>query len=234
MTEEQSQFSTDFSITSIVSDPSLSKRLGIFGGSFDPIHDAHIELAMLAKSLLKLSSVVFIPANRNPLKASAPVASNKARLEMLSLALKDQEGLFVSDLECKENSGLSYSVATLKSIHAGNFNKKNELFFLIGTDQIQNLHLWRDYKELFKLAQIVVFGRDGISPGQFASINQNLNESEIKVLKANYIEFSFSISSTEIREAFANQEFERLRSFIPESVFEYIQKSNIYTRQIAN
>jgi len=207
---------------------SLGRRIGIFGGSFDPVHNGHIELAKLAKDSLSLDAIIFIPANRNPLKINSPLASNEARLEMLNLALAGQRSLFASDLEFKHTTEPSFSVDTLKRISQLDIPTKQQLFLLIGCDQIEKLHLWKDYKELFKLAKIIVFGRDGVDPTAFSTLNENLSKREIDELSSNFIQHRLDISSSKIRQSFFGGESDIAQCAVPKAVYDYIERSQLY------
>lgn len=209
--------------------PTFGKRIALFGGSFDPVHYGHIDLANLAISKLKLDAVVFIPTSQNPHKLNAALATEQQRLEMLSIALFNQRNLYFSDLECNQRAGPNYSVDTLKKIRIENEIANNELFFLMGADQIQKLHLWKDYKQLFQLAQIVVFGRMGVSAQQFETINPSLSPDERKELTKNYLEFNSEVSSTDIRKAIKSGDRESIQSCLPMDVLDFIDKFKIYS-----
>ena len=207
----------------------LGKRIGIFGGSFDPVHSGHVSLAKLAQDHLKLNCVVFIPTNQNPLKTNAPVASNQNRIEMLCLALTDQKEMYVSDIECRDNLEVSYSVDTLKNIQSDCAGVEKELFFLIGADQLEKLHLWKKYQELFELANVMVFGRAGFSVSDFTKINPAMTQDQRKKLEEGYIEFNFPISSSEIRDLLKNGKLQKVRPNLPKNVFELILDRGLYS-----
>jgi ADP-ribose pyrophosphatase len=144
---------TDFS--------SLRGRIGILGGSFDPIHPAHIEIAKIAKEKNNLAAVIFIPAAQNPLKQNHPGALSRERLDMATLALSGSDGLFVSPIEIRKE-GYSYTIETLRSIKEALPEDENKIFMIIGADCLPQLPEWKDINEIMDLAQVVPIGRPGV------------------------------------------------------------------------
>ncbi|MBK9384530.1 MAG: nicotinate-nicotinamide nucleotide adenylyltransferase [Planctomycetes bacterium] len=110
----------------------LRGRIGLYGGSFDPVHRGHLEVARSARRAHGLERVVFLPTARNPMKPRGPRASNADRAAMLRLALQDEPALFVSPLEL-ERAGTSYTVETLRAIRA-QVEPEAELYFVMGSD----------------------------------------------------------------------------------------------------
>jgi nicotinate-nucleotide adenylyltransferase len=134
-------------------------RLGIYGGSFDPVHYGHLLLAESAREQLQLQKVLFIPAAQAPHKQQQTAAPAAARVEMLELAIGGQRAFEVSPLEI-ERGGISYTVDTLEKV-----NKEEpaaEIFLLLGADSLVDLPGWKSPQEICRLATLAVVGRPGI------------------------------------------------------------------------
>jgi nicotinate-nucleotide adenylyltransferase len=161
-------------------------KLGIFGGSFDPVHLGHLLVAQAAVEELGLNKLIFIPAAVSPFKPENKITDGKTRLRWLRLALAGKTNCEIDDQEIRRG-GISYSIDTLRD-----YQKKfpgAQLFFLIGTDNASKLNKWRDANELARLAEFVAVPRPGdatpIFPPPFRG----------RVLKG----FPFGVSSSEIR-----------------------------------
>ena len=132
-------------------------RLGVFGGSFDPVHLGHLKAAESAKSSLQLNKVLFVPAGHQWQKTGS--ASSADRLAMLQLALNGHKGLEVSTVDI-DRDGPTYTVDTLQDLAEA--YPQSELFFLLGTDAFAGLDTWHRADELFKFATLVVINRPGV------------------------------------------------------------------------
>jgi nicotinate-nucleotide adenylyltransferase len=135
-------------------------RLGLFGGSFDPVHLGHLRAAEELSAHFMFDRVIFIPAAQHPHKQPVGSADFRHRLAMLKLAIKNRPGFEVTDLE-ESLPRPSYTVNTLRALKE---KEKGELFFLVGYDSFQSIRKWRGYEELMSLVSLVVFRR----PGQWA------------------------------------------------------------------
>ncbi len=134
------------------------QRLGLFGGSFDPVHLGHLLVAQAAREELELDRLFFIPASQSPFKPERMLAPAAERLRLLRLALAGQAWCEVDDQEIRRG-GVSYSVDTLRN-YAARFPEAR-LFYLIGADQVAHLGEWRDPAELAGLAEFAVAPRPG-------------------------------------------------------------------------
>jgi nicotinate-nucleotide adenylyltransferase len=132
-------------------------RVGIFGGTFDPVHVGHLQVAEAAESLFSLDRVYFVPAGRPPHKQSLPHASAWDRFAMLVLATKGRDRFFVSTIEL-ETEEKAYTVDTLAKLRAL-FGGDAELYFIIGADSFEEITTWKDYERLFSLANFIVMSR---------------------------------------------------------------------------
>jgi nicotinate-nucleotide adenylyltransferase len=140
---------------------SRNVKIGLFGGSFDPVHLGHLLIARAAREELGLNKMVFIPAAQSPFKPEATRAPAAQRLRLLRLALAGDTAAEIDDLEIRRG-GVSYTVDTLRH-YAGKFPGA-ELFYLIGADQAALLPQWREAGELARLAQFAVAPRPGEAP----------------------------------------------------------------------
>ncbi|MCY4026494.1 MAG: nicotinate-nucleotide adenylyltransferase [Acidobacteria bacterium] len=136
-----------------------SKRIGVLGGTFDPVHFGHLDAAGAARRALDLDHVLLMPARVPPHKASAPLASAFHRFAMAALAAADRTELRVSDLEL-DRSGPSYTSLTLDRLaRAG--HRPAQLFFIAGTDAFAEIPAWRDYPDILGRSHFVVVSRPG-------------------------------------------------------------------------
>ena len=136
--------------------PAPLMRLGIYGGSFDPVHNGHLELARCCQRQAALDEIWFTPTAIQPLKHAGPQATNQQRVEMLRLAIADELTWRICTLEI-ERGGFSYTVDTLRRIHTE--LPDAELFFLLGADALRDLPHWREPAEIFRLATPLVVCR---------------------------------------------------------------------------
>jgi nicotinate-nucleotide adenylyltransferase len=161
-------------------------KLGIFGGSFNPVHIGHLLVAQAAVEELGLDRLFFVPAAQSPFKSANEMAPANARLQLLRLALVGKTNYEVDDQEIKRG-GISYTIQTLRDYTAKFPAAK--LFYLIGADNISKLAEWREANELAKLAEFVAIPRPGEPLAEFPKPFRG------KFLKG----FSVEISSSQIR-----------------------------------
>ena len=180
----------------------------VFGGTFDPIHSAHIRVAREAAKRFD-ACVIFVPA-KNP-RWKEPTETSENRLEMLKLALKAVDFKYeIEEYELNSNAEVNYSIDTIK--HLKEKYSNDNLYLLIGFDQVNQFNEWRDAEELSNLAQIVYVNRPGYT------LNKDI-VNKFKMVDLNYLE-SGDVSSTDIRE---------LRSLdISDEVLHYIETNRLY------
>ncbi|MGB7769073.1 MAG: nicotinate (nicotinamide) nucleotide adenylyltransferase [Verrucomicrobiia bacterium] len=162
-------------------------KLGLFGGSFDPIHFGHLLVAQAAIEELGLDRLFFIPAAQSPFKPENQPAPASRRLQWLRLALAGKTNCEVDDQEVRRG-GVSYTIETVRD-YANRFPRA-ELFYLIGADNAAKLNEWREANELARLAQFVVTPRPGEGPVKFPPPFHG------RTLKG----FPLAVSSSQIRE----------------------------------
>ena len=191
---------------------SVNKRIGILGGTFNPVHNGHLYLAKEACKRLRLDKVVFVPTYLPPHKKIKSNTKTSDRLEMLRLALEKNRRFAIYTYEIDEK-GKSYSIRTIKSLRR-KFKKNTELFFIIGADSLKGLKKWKDIRELKKIVKFAVFTR----PGHI----MKLASDDMLYFKVPGV----NISSTKIRALLRKNRF--LGSAIPRKVQKYIKSKKLY------
>lgn len=202
----------------------MAKRIGIIGGSFDPVHMGHLIIAQDALERLELSEVVFIPAAVPPHKQHLQQAESDHRLNMLKLSLEADLRFSVSDIEIARG-GVSYSIDTVQSLKAE--RPGVEWVMIIGADTLVDLHTWYKIDELLDLCDVASFLRPG--EGSVADISDKIQLSKPckEKLLNNLIEAHLiEISSTEIRMRVA--EGLGIRYLVPPEVEMYIYEHGLY------
>jgi nicotinate-nucleotide adenylyltransferase len=139
----------------------LPLKLGLLGGSFNPIHNGHLAIARLVRDQLRLDRVLFIPTGDPPHKRDGSLAPAKDRYEMVRLALAGTSSFHLSDIEMRR-SGKSYSIDTIRELQR-QFGSSTELYFLIGLDAFLDLPNWKEPMELLRACRFVVAPRPGQS-----------------------------------------------------------------------
>ena len=138
-----------------------SRRLGILGGTFDPIHVGHLDAADAASAALALDEIVLIPAHDQPLRVSEPRATVYHRFALAALAVEDRPGWRVSDMELVRQ-GRSYTEQTLGALHHCGW-RASQLFFILGTDAFAGIASWHGYPHVLDLAHFAVIARPGVT-----------------------------------------------------------------------
>jgi nicotinate-nucleotide adenylyltransferase len=195
-------------------------RLGIFGGSFDPVHNGHLALASACQKQAALDEIWFVPTAIQPLKHHGPKAKNSERVEMLELALDDQDYWRVCTLEI-DRGGPSYTVDTLRQLHEE--LPEARLFFMIGSDAQRDIPRWKEPDVIFALATPLVVHR----AGEAAPDLQMLSSLCTRDTQPQVIEMQpVNVSSTEIRRRISAEE--TLEGLVPPAVAAYIAERRLY------
>lgn len=187
-------------------------RIGLLGGTFDPIHLGHLHLADEAKSQLALDKIFLIPAYLPPHKENGERTPAAMRLEMARLALDGKPALEASDVEIRKKS-VSYTIDTLRILHAS-YPEGTEFFFLTGSDSLEILDQWKEVREIFKLATFVVAKRPGFE--------KRWTDYPIRWLEIEPLD----ISSSEIRKRV--REGREIHTLVPQKVADYIRRHRLY------
>ena len=188
----------------------LKKKIAIYGGTFDPVHHAHLILAREAIETLGLDKVILVPAAISPLKKSAPVASSEVRLEMLQAAIKGEPEFEANECELLRPPP-SYTIDTVEEIRRRECDAS--VYCLIGEDNVEQLPQWHRFAELEKIVRFVVLDRSGKQPSHSYQL----------------IHRRIDISATEIRRRVAQHE--SIRYLVPDSVDEIIQREKLYREE---
>jgi len=192
-------------------------RTGVFGGSFDPPHVGHLIVAQDVVESLGLDRLLLVPAARSPHKEAEAPAPADFRVRMLEAAVGDHPKLEVSRIEV-ERGGTSYTVDTLQALRQA--SPADELFLLIGADQLRAFAAWRAPGEVARLAQLVVMARDGVS-AEGAEPLLDVTYETVAVTRVD-------VSSTDIRRRL--REGRSIRYLVPEAVRRIIEVERIYSR----
>lgn len=215
-----------------------SLRVGIFGGTFDPIHLGHLRVAEEVGEELELEKVYLIPAALPPHKEIRPITPFHDRLKMIQLATKDSPCLEPMDLEGRRQ-GLSYTIETLKELHSI-FPHSPEFFFILGMDAFLEIETWKEYELLFDYCHFVVIERPGFQAEKLESFLISLNlgfgrEDRERIYRGPHgmtvickQATLMDISSTRIREAIRSGK--SIRFLVPDSVMMYIREEGLYIR----
>ncbi len=182
------------------------RKIGIYGGTFDPIHHAHLILAREAREQLDLERIIFVPAAVSPLK-DAPAAAMEVRLAMVRSAIEGEPAFFVDDCELRRPPP-SYTIDTVREI--AQREPDSEIHYLLGQDNVCDLPRWHRFAELQNLVRFVVLDRTGTATNHsYQTVRRKID-----------------ISATEIRKRVASGQ--SIRYFVPPGVEEIIRQGNLY------
>ena len=183
-------------------------KVGVFGGTFDPIHVGHLSIAQAALECVPLDRVIFVPARRSPLKDRGPFASEQDRLTMLRLATAAEPRFTVSTIEL-EREGTSYTVDTLERLRG-----EGELYLVMGADAVSEFHRWRSPERIRELAVLLVASRPGAP--------DPTGDERLIVFDAPCLD----ISSRELRARAARGR--SLRYLVPDDALRHLERSGLY------
>jgi nicotinate-nucleotide adenylyltransferase len=191
-------------------------KTGIFGGTFNPVHNGHLLNCSFVREKFGLERIILIPARMPVHKSCADIVSPAHRLKMLSIAVSPFPGLEVSSIEIDREQP-SYTVITLSELMADDASLKPAL--IIGSDSFNELDTWREYREILKLADIIVISRPGSS-----ALRKDILALSDKIFSAENP--CHDISSTEIRRRIRNGK--NVDEMLPKGVIEYIHNKGLY------
>jgi nicotinate-nucleotide adenylyltransferase len=185
--------------------------IGLFGGSFDPVHHGHLIVAQVAREQLGLDRLRFVPAREQPFKHGRHHSSAKHRAAMLSLAVAGTSGFAVETAEL-DRPGPSYTVDTLRELRQR--EPGTELVLLLGADAAAELPAWREAEQIPDLARVVVFARPGAAAPGWSGVSRTIEVPAI------------NISATGVRERVRRGQ--SVRYWVPDAVAEYISAHRLY------
>ena len=199
-------------------------RIGLLGGTFNPVHHGHLILAQTAMEVCELERVMLVPAASPPHKPTSNLISSQHRLAMLRMAVEGDPALEVSEIELRRG-GVSYAVDTVAALcrerpHA-------DIYFIIGADTLPELHLWKDIYDLLAMCTFVTFARPGARMDEILQRGLCLDHPwEARLLEHVTGSREIDISSSDIRHRIA--EGLRIRYLVPDRVAMYIHEHNLY------
>jgi len=197
-------------------------NIGVLGGTFDPVHNGHLIVAGEVMAGLGLAVVIFVPAGQPWLKADWPVTPAEHRLQMLRLALADKPDFKISTLEI-ERAGPSYTVDTMAELR-GQVGSDDELFFILGRDNLAQLPQWQEPSRLMEMCYLVAVNRPGTPRPRLKSLEKSLPGISGRVMLLERPEID--ISASDIRERVARGL--SVRHLVPEPVNRYIKENGLY------
>ena len=190
-------------------------KIGLFFGSFNPVHVGHMVLANYMLEYTDLDKIWFVISPHNPLKKKSSLLDEKHRLQLVNLAIGDNSKIKASDIEFKLPQP-SYTVVTLTYLKER--YPEHEFALILGEDNLLSFNKWKNHEEILKHHQLYVYPRPNSDKSEFH------NHSQVKLVNAPLIE----VSSTEIRKAI--QEKKDVRYFMPNAVWEYIKEMHFYEK----
>jgi nicotinate-nucleotide adenylyltransferase len=208
------------------------RSIGLFGGTFDPIHVGHLRCALEVKEAFNLDQIVFILAAAPPHKVDRSIIDTKDRWNMVKAAIAGNPSFALSDIEIRRE-GKSYSIVTISYYHH-RLKTGEGLFFIVGADAFSEIETWKDYPRLFTLCDFIVISRPTFDPLQAPVLQSEgfIQEERNRFLHPSGHSVTlldvtpFGISSTEIRRIV--KEGRSLTYLVPQAVEEYIMSKGLY------
>jgi nicotinate-nucleotide adenylyltransferase len=198
------------------------KRIGVFGGAFNPVHTAHLIIAEDARQQMHLDKVLFVPYAKPPHKEHDDLADAETRLHMINLAISDNPYFEATDMEIQRGkNSLTYTVDTLLELREIYKNEQTRLYLIIGMDNLAELHTWKDPGKLFLLSEVIVLNR----PGYLIQNVQNDYGRQVTFIPAPDID----ISATDIRNKI--KEKKSIKYLVPKGVEEFIKNNELYLHE---
>src|SRR5699024_2592993 len=197
-------------------------KIGIVGGTFDPIHNGHLILSEYIREKCKLDKVIFIPTGKPPHKNLNNISDNNIRKKMVELAIESNPNFAISTIEM-DSVETSYTIDTIKELK--NIYDRDELYIIIGGDSLLNLETWKDYKELISIANIIV--ADRYTPNmeemveKIKEFNNKYNGNIVRI-NTPIIHISSTIIRKRVKEDLS------IKYLLPDILEKYIIKNHLY------
>lgn len=202
----------------------MNQTIGIFGGSFNPIHRAHLTMARRVIERLNIERLLLLPSNIPPHKSAGDLASAEHRLAMCRLAVEGVEHLEVSDLELRRQ-GPSYTIDTLRELRQE--YPHDDLVMVIGADMLRIFHKWVNFKQIHDLVRLVTFPRPGVEIGNLPELRCALGDEAVERILGDVLHVEpMDVSSTDIRRRVGRGE--PIDHLVPQAVAEYIDRHGLY------
>lgn len=202
--------------------------MGIFGGTFDPIHYGHLRVVEEVRKRFLIEKILFIPSSRPPHKKEMRITDAAIRFEMVALALEEFPHFEISEFELKKE-GLSFTIETLEALKKE--NSDHELFLIMGVDQMLEINTWKDPERILQLSEVVVMSRPGYEKERKALIFPSANRIKMDFGKNSYLAHWVDVSPIEITSTLIREKIrksESIRGLLPDKVEAYIQKKGLY------
>jgi nicotinate-nucleotide adenylyltransferase len=211
-----------------------NRRLALYGGTFDPVHVGHLEVARKVSELFEIEKVLFVPAQMAPHKIGRPVTEPIHRYAMLALATQDDPKLVISTFEL-EAPDRRYTVDTIEHFQR-ELDESTELFFIMGADSWSEIATWREWERLLTMTNHIVVTRPGYEPAttHVGALRDRIIDLRAGAPASNGKGIFFTdvvmndVSATNIRRLASEGRTEELVKFLPRPVLDYIQKYGIY------
>lgn len=203
-------------------------KIGVMGGTFDPIHHGHLIAAEYARTSLDLNKVIFMPSGMHPFKDNKSITDSDKRADMISLAIDSNKFFKLSSIEINR-IGTTYTIDTIRELREE--YKGDEIYFIIGSDIIFEIEKWKSFEELIDICKFILLYRPGKEEKDIDKKIQELNLSydiKFEKVKSPLIE----ISSTEVRRRIKDKH--SIKYLVPEEVEDYILKYNLYNEENIN
>lgn len=197
-------------------------KKGIFGGTFDPIHNGHLYIASEALYRLGLDKVIFMPSGNPPHKSNKEITDGSIRYELVKMAIRDKSFFEVSDYEIRKK-GLSFTYETMEYLKKNEYNVK--LFFITGADCLMDLDLWKNVDRILNACTLVVFGRPGYNKNELLEQKKKIEDRYGKEIIFMDL-LLLDISSSNIREDIRNGKV--IDYFLPQGVYNSIVELGLY------
>lgn len=200
----------------------MKKKIGIMGGTFDPIHNGHLILAEYSRIAFDLEKVIFIPTGRPPHKVEKQISSINYRYDMTLLAISTNPYFYLSPMEI-QRQGTTYTIDTIMDLQKQ--HEDVEFYFILGADSFNQIHKWKDSDKLLSLCKFIVAKRPDADNQKLGEKIEKLNQSykgSFYILEAPLID----ISSTKVRNRIKTKS--SIKYLVPETVELYIEKNKLY------
>ena len=212
-------------------------RIGLFGGTFNPIHFGHLRSAEEIRESFQLEQIVFIPSAVPPHKEGSGIICPNHRAKMVETAIKENPGFSLSDIEIIR-PGKSYSIETIDHFNR-NYGSDSTLFFIMGMDAFAEIATWKDYKDLFSICNFIVTTRPGCTifhpadmlPSGMAGEFSYVSEESRFVHASAFSLFIKEVTSLDISSSLIRKRIKENRSvryFLPQAVIDYIYQNGLY------
>ena len=208
----------------------MARKLGLLGGSFDPVHNGHLIVARSIAERFDLDAIVFLPSATPPHKERAAQADAQHRAAMVKLAIQGEPGFEFHSFDL-DREGPSYTIETLEyfaKFSAGNDQRvATDLFWIIGADWISDIVSWHRAGDLIDACQIVTASRAGCVAPDWNLLQRQFGDDRVEKIRAGVVETPvIEISSTTVRDRIRNRQ--SIRYLVPESVRQYIAEQGLY------